>query len=121
MVKDNKKNIEQIVGLSAMTVGVIEYGVVEVLIDGYCIEFDVEESSDKDINVLMNNYNPKARKLALKYGAKFVKKGAIGYRKNLLVGGDFADYIFDIYSRTGESHTCNWYVDDYKNIDSKII
>jgi len=104
----------EIEGVKAYAQGIVEHGIVEAIIDGILITFSVQEYSNGIFKVLLDDDKPKVRKILEKYGVEFEKN------RDLILEGEFADNIEDIYHRTGKDNSAVWTVENYDELEYKL-
>ena len=100
------KNLDNLHGVSAHSSGIIEYGQVEIELDGESIIFTIQQGDS--FKVFLNDHEFK--EFLSGYGVEF-KESHDGLE---IVSEDFNGEIFDIYSMTSGSLTGNWERDDVK-------
>lgn len=101
-------NINDIKGIRSYSEGVIEYGIVETIIEDQLVKFSVEDYSNGIHLVQLNEDTQESRELLLKYGVEF-REGT-----GIINDGDFTDHIYKIYNKSG-SVIGQWLSDDYED------
>ena len=101
--------------MSARAIMVVEEGKVEVIISGYLFSFTINEYSDKNVVVLLDDNKPKARKLLEQFGVSFKKE-----TKDEVHGEEFIDYIYEIYGYSSGSNG-DWEDKDASELNYKVF
>lgn len=112
------KDLNEIIGLSTYTQGVVEHGTVKVLIGDKSIELTIQEYSNGHHRVLLDDDTPENRKLIESFGVSFEPDSdEIEYDEK---GGEFISYIRDIYSNSGTVDGAIWECHDYEELTKDI-
>ncbi len=101
--KNSESNIDYEI-LSASSNGVIEFGDVELLIDGEEIIFAIEQSSDGSFRVFVDEYDEMK---------KHLKNLDIKGERNEIFDEKFVDAIYDAYQLTTQTQCGNWSNPEY--------
>jgi len=110
-----KKDINEVIAISARATCVVKEGQVETIIDGYLITFTVQQYSYGFSKVLLNEDTTKSRKILVKYGVKFEPKS------NCIKEGNLHKYICYIYAKSVIDNDGSWKSWEYDSLSYKEI